>query len=102
MGAARLAQKTVLLTFAESPVRIVFKAKKFCRSRIKSFELPEMQHLIKSIHLNSVVNFGTQEMIVPARRSVIAVTAAIDQNIVAAPANVHMQHIHLGKTIEDR
>jgi hypothetical protein len=99
VDAAKLALVAVVLTLAEYPLSVVFEAQELGLGPIQALEFSEVKHLVTTVHLDSVVTSGAEEMVVPFLRSVVQITSRIDKNVVVPPPNVQVKHINLGKTV---
>ncbi len=100
MNACTIPLVSIVFTLAERPVGMIFESKTTRPRRLNGLELANVRHLLGTIHLDGVVTFGPQEMVMPARRAVIEIASAIDQHVLSAPPDIQIEHIDLGEAVE--
>ena len=91
----------IVLSLGQCPERGVLKAEQLCLRPVQRLELAEVEHLVPTIHHDCIVAFGTQEVVVPKRRSVVTVTAGVNQYVLSAPPDIQMEHVDLREPVQD-
>src|SRR3954447_2877093 len=101
-AAAGMAAIAIVLARGDSPVTTIGELQELRFCPVQHLELSVMEHLVASVDRDRIVTRGAHEVLVPLRRSVVLKATAIDENVLAAPPHVEVQHVNLREAVAER